>query len=133
MSVIVLYLSTFAIFIVVDFFGLSYIVKPVFERDIGPWLLDSFRVLPAFLFYAFYIAVLLWFISLPAMAEGKSLLWVFGNAALIGALGYGTYEFVNYATLTDWTPQMVVTDLVWGTFLTAGSAAGGVAIARAFA
>jgi len=130
MSLPILFIATFGIFLVIDFFGLSYLIKPAFERDIGPLLLDSFRLLPALIFYAFYVAVLLWFVSWPAIQEQKSLGWVFGNAAILGALGYGTYEFTNLATLRDWTPQMVATDLTWGIFLTAVSATAGVAIAR---
>lgn len=132
MTLIVLYLSTFVIFLGLDYLGLSYLIKPTFEKDIGPMLLDQFRVLPAFVFYAFYIAVVLWFVSLPALAENKDLLWVLGNAALIGALGYGTYEFTNLATLKDWTWAMVATDFTWGICLTATATTAGVWITRTF-
>ncbi|MGJ8616534.1 MAG: DUF2177 family protein [Sulfitobacter sp.] len=131
MTLIILYTATFAIFLGLDYLGLTYLIKPVFEKSIGGLLLDQFRVFPAFVFYAFYIAVLLWFVSLPALAQDKSLLWVFGSAVLIGALGYGTYEFTNLATLKDWTWAMVATDLTWGICLTAVSATGGVWVVRA--
>jgi len=131
MTLITLYIATFAIFMALDYVGLSYLIKPIFQKDIGGLLLEQFRIFPAFLFYAFYIAVLLWFVSMPALSENKSLLWVLGNAALIGALGYGTYEFTNLATLKDWTWAMVATDLTWGICLTAVSATGGVWITRA--
>mgnify|MGYP000132614020 CR=1 FL=1 len=130
MTLIVLYLVTFALFLGLDYFGLSYLIKPIFEKYIGGLLLGQFRVLPAFLFYAFYIAVVLWFVSWPAMTQDKSLLWVFGSAALIGAFGYGTYEFTNLATLKDWNWHMVVADLTWGACLTAVAATGGVWLAR---
>lgn len=131
MSLPILYLSTFAVFLVVDFLVLSYFMKPIFARDIGPLMLETFRVLPAFLFYAFLVGVVLWFVSWPGLVEGKSLWWVFGNAALLGAAAYGTYEFTNYAILKDWTTTLVVVDLTWGTVLTGGAAAAGVAITRA--
>lgn len=130
MTIIILYCVTYAIFLGLDFLGLNFLIKPVFARDIGPLLLDSFRLLPAFVFYAFYIAVLLYFVSMPGLAQDKSLLWVFFNGALIGALGYGTYEFTNLATLKDWTPQMVATDFSWGVVLTGVSATAGVWITR---
>jgi uncharacterized membrane protein len=130
MTLIILYVTTFVIFLGIDYLGLSYLIKPTFEKDIGPLLLDELRVVPAFVFYAFYIAVLLWFVSLPALAENKSLLWVFGSAALMGAFGYGTYEFTNLATLKDWTWTMVATDFTWGICLTAVAATGGVWVAR---
>ena len=130
MTAVALYLITFVIFLGLDYIGLSYIVKPVFTRNIGHLMQQDFRVLPAFAFYAFFMIVLLWFVSWPAMAEDKSLLWVAGNAALIGALGYGTYEFTNYAILKDWTWEMVWIDGLWGTALTAVSAALGVYVTR---
>jgi uncharacterized membrane protein len=46
-------------------------------------------------------------------------------------MAYGTFEFTNYAILKDWHIRMVVTDVLWGTVLTAVSAAGGVYITRA--
>ena len=130
MTLAILYVSTFVIFMALDYVGLSYIVKPVFEKDVGHLLLDQFRLGPAAIFYAFYIAVLLWFVSWPALVADKSLLWVLGNAALIGAMGYGTYEFTSLAVMKDWTWPMVLTDVTWGICLTAVSAVGGVWIAR---
>jgi len=132
MTLIILYVLTFAVFLGLDVLGLTYLVKPVFSRHIDPLLLDRFRMIPALAFYAFYIAVLLYFVSWPAVVQDKSLLWVFANAALIGALGYGTYEFTNLATLKGWTPQMVATDFSWGVVLTGVSATVGVWATRVF-
>ena len=131
MTLIVLYLATFVLFLALDYVGLSYIVKPVFDRDIGHLLREDLRLLPAFFFYAFMVGVVLWFVSWPAVSQDKTLLWVFANAALLGALGYGTYEFTSLAVMKGWTWQMVITDLTWGTLLTGTTAAGGVWIARA--
>ncbi|MBD3663180.1 DUF2177 family protein [Sulfitobacter aestuariivivens] len=130
MTLVILYIATFGIFLAIDFLGLSYIVKPVFDRHVGDLLLEDIRMVPAFAFYAFYAAVLLWFVSVPALSQDKSLLWVMGNAALFGAAAYGTYEFTSFAVMKDWSWEMVATDVTWGTFLTAVSAAGGVWLAR---
>lgn len=131
MTLVILYAVTFAIFMGLDYVGLSFLIKPTFEKDVGGLLLEDFRLVPAFVFYAFYVAVLLWFVSWPALTDGRGMFWVLGNAALIGALGYGTYEFTNYATLKDWTGTMVATDLTWGVVLTSVSATAGVWITRA--
>lgn len=131
MTLAILYVVTFAVFLGIDYLGLSYIIKPTFERDIGSLLAENPRIGPAAIFYAFYVGVLLWFVSWPALDGGKSLLWVFGSGVLIGAMAYGTYEFTNLATLKDWTWRMVATDFTWGSFLTGVSATAGVAVARA--
>ena len=130
MTIAILYVVTFVVFLGLDYLGLSYLIKPTFEKDIKGLLLDSPRMGPAVVFYAFYIFCVLWFVSWPAMQQNHSLLWVFGTAALIGAMGYGTYEFTNLATLKDWTWRMVATDFTWGTLLTGTSATIGVAVAR---
>jgi uncharacterized membrane protein len=131
MTLIVLYAVTFIVFLGIDYLGLTYLIKPTFQQYIGDLLSDSPRLGPAVIFYAFYVGVLLWFVSWPALEQGKSLAWVFGSGVLIGAMAYGTYEFTNLATLKDWTWRMVATDFTWGSLLTGVSAAAGVAVARA--
>ncbi len=128
MTLAILYISTGAIFLALDFIGITYIVRPVFDRHVGDLL--EFRPVPAAVFYLFYAGVLVWLVSLPALAGGSYGALVL-NAALFGAAAYGTYEFTNLATLKPWHWSMVATDLAWGTFLTTVSATGGVAITRA--
>ncbi|MDO5758299.1 MAG: DUF2177 family protein [Rhodobacterales bacterium] len=130
MTLIVLYVVTLIVFLGADFVGLSYLIKPTFQQQIGGIMAESPRMGPAVIFYAFYVGVLLWFVSWPALETGRSLLWVFGSGVLIGAMAYGTYEFTNLATLRDWTWRMVATDFIWGSVLTGVSATVGVAVSR---
>lgn len=130
MTLAILYFVTLAVFLGLDYLGLSYMVKPVFERHIPSLLLDSPRLGPAVVFYAFYVGCVLWFVSWPALMGDRSLLWVLGTAALLGAMAYGTYEFTNLATLKGWSWQMVALDLTWGAALTGVSATVGVVVAR---
>lgn len=130
MSYLVAYITSFIAFLAIDYVGLSYLIKPVFERQIGALMLDSPRLLPAGLFYAFLIFVVMWFVAWPALDQGKSLLWVFGSAALLGAAAYGTYEFTSFAVMRDWTWGMVALDLTWGTLVTGAVATIGVAVTR---
>ena len=130
MTLIVLYVVTLIVFLGADFVGLSYLIKPTFQQQIGGIMAESPRMGPAVILYAFYVGVLLWFVSWPALETGRSLLWVFGSGVLIGAMAYGTYEFTNLATLRDWTWRMVATDFIWGSVLTGVSATVGVAVSR---
>lgn len=129
---LIAYAATAVAFFGLDFFGLTYLIRPVFERDIGNMLLDQPKYGPAAVFYLFYVAGVVWFVVAPALTDGKPTYWVFLQAALLGALAYGTYEFTNLATLRGWTWRMVATDLTWGTLLTGVSATGGYLAARAF-
>ncbi len=128
MQLTTLYLSTAAVFLILDAIMLSVVMKPLFTRHIGPLMAEPIRYVPAGLFYAAYVAGLIYLVSLPALKTGAPILI---PAAIIGAMAYGTYEFTSYAIMRDWHWQMVATDVLWGTFLTALSAWAGVAITRA--
>ena len=129
MQLTILYISTAAIFLILDGIMLTLIMKPLFTRHIGPLMVEPIRYLPAGLFYAAYVAGLIYLVSWPALKTDTPILI---PAAIIGAMAYGTYEFTSYAILKDWHISMVATDVIWGTVLTAVSAWGGVTIAKAF-
>lgn len=129
MQIAALYASTLLIFLAIDLVGITQIIRPVFERHVGDLLADPFRMVPAAAFYAAYIAGLLYFVSLPALAEERPVKALIGGA-LLGLMCYGTYEFTNYATLRDWSMQQVVTDTLWGGFLTGFSAWAGLTVTR---
>jgi uncharacterized membrane protein len=128
MQLATLYLSTAVIFLLLDAIMLNFHMQPLFQRHIGALMAPEIRLGPAALFYLAYIAGLLYLVSWPALKTGAPL-WV--PAAIIGAMAYGTFEFTSYAILKDWHIRMVITDVVWGTVLTAVSAAGGVYVTRA--
>ena len=130
MQVAVLYATTVVIFLALDAVMLKLVMRPVFERHIGDWLLDDIRLGPAIVFYLFYIAGLLWLVTLPALRADLPLQALIAGAVL-GALAYGTYKFTNYATLKAWSPQMVALDVTWGAVLTGVSGWLGVMITRA--
>lgn len=128
MQIAVLFLSTAAVFLILDAIMLTFVMKPLFDRHIGALMLENIRLAPAAAFYLAYVAGLLYLVSVPALRTGAPVLL---PAAIIGAMAYGTYEFTSYAIMKDWHWQMVATDTIWGTLLTAVSAWSGVAITRA--
>ena len=130
MKISMLYLATAFIFFAVDFLGLRFILKPVFDRHIAHLFADPFRAVPALLFYLGYVAGMLGFVSVPALGSGDPLAALLGGIAL-GLLAYGTYEFTNYATLRDWSMEQVAIDTIWGGVLTGFSAWAGVMVVRA--
>ncbi len=127
MQLITLYLTTAAVFLILDAIMLTLVIKPLFTRHIGALLIEPIRYAPAIGFYLAYVAGLIYLISLPALKTGAPI-WL--PAAIIGAMAYGTYEFTSYAVMRDWHPSMVATDFLWGTFLTAFSAWAGVTLTR---
>lgn len=130
MTMPILYLATFAVFLILDAIMLSLVMKPLFTRHIAALMAEPVRLAPAALFYAGYVGGLVYLVGLPALKTGAPVLI---PALMIGAMAYGTYEFTSYAILRDWHWSMVLTDTVWGACLTAISAWAGVAITRAVA
>ena len=130
MQIAILYLITATVFLVLDAVMLKTVMKPLFEQHIGDWLLDEIRLRPAIIFYLFYVAGVLWFVSVSALRSEVSVNALIGGA-ILGAMAYGTYEFTNYATLRDWSLQMVAVDVTWGAVLTGFSAWVGVTLTRA--
>ena len=128
MQIATLYAATAAIFLVLDAIMLRFYMAPLFERYIGPMMLETIRITPAALFYLAYVAGLLYLVSVPALKAGAPVLV---PAAVLGFMAYGTFEFTNYAIMKGWSPRMVITDVAWGTVLTAVSAWGGLAVTKA--
>ena len=123
-----LYIATAAVFLILDAIMLTFVMKPLFTRHIGPLIAEPIRIAPAALFYLAYVAGLVYLVSLPAMKAGAPIIL---PALIIGLMAYGTYEFTSWSIMKDWHWQMVVTDVTWGGVLTALSAWAGVAITRA--
>ncbi len=121
-----LYLATLIPFLILDGIMITYVTKPLFDQHIG-YLMSNLRPAPAVAFYLLYIAGLIYLVSLPAIKSNSAILI---PAAVIGFMAYGTYEFTSYAIMKDWTFQMLATDLIWGTLLTATTTWIGVAVTR---
>ncbi len=112
------YLATLVVFIVVDLIWIAFVVIGMYEREIGQMLLDSPNGATAAVFYLGYIAGVLLLASVPAI-DKRSWKTAAINGAVLGAIAYGTYTVTNYTVLTGWTMTLVVTDIVWGAFITA--------------
>lgn len=125
-QIALLYVITAVVFLGLDMIGIRMLIRPIFDRHIGDLLASPLRLGPAAVFYLFYVAGLLWFVSAPALRDSAPLQALLGGA-ILGALCYGTYEFTNYATLGRWSAEQVIADTLWGTFLTGVSAWAGVA------
>lgn len=81
----------------------------------------TMRILPALLIYCLLPVA----VYLGAVKDATSLQDAAQKSALVGLVLYAFYDLTNYATLTGWTLEMTVVDILWGTFLcTVGGAAG---------
>lgn len=73
---------------------------------------------PIVLFYPIYAAAVLYFVVIPALKGGSSLLTVLLSGMLLGLAAYAAYDLTNQGTLRDWPLVVTVVDMAWGTILT---------------
>ena len=111
-----LYLMTAVVFFAIDMFWLGFAARDFYQVNLGRWLSPDVNWIAAGVFYAIYIAGLLFFAISPALAEGsvaKAILY----GALFGFFTYATYDLTNMATIADWPLKVVVVDILWGVIL----------------
>lgn len=130
MATAILYAVTAVTFLALDAIGLKFLIKPIFDRNVGHLIAEPLRLGPAAGFYLAYVVGLLWFVSVPALRNGNATEALI-NGALLGLLCYATYEMTNYATLADWSLEQVIADCLWGAVLTGFSAWFGVTVTKA--
>lgn len=112
------YVVAAVVFCLVDFIWLGTVAKQLYDDRLGGLLADKPNVGAAVLFYAIFVAGLVYFVVHPAVADGS---WVRALAAgaFFGFVTYATWDLTNLAVLRDFPVSIVPIDLAWGTVLAA--------------
>jgi len=131
MTWIVAAITAALVFGALDAVWLSWAGPNFYRPRLGDILADSFRMMPALVFYAAYIAAIVWFAVRPALSLGIGAATL--NGALLGAICYATYDLTNQATMRTWSTTVTVADIAWGAFATAVAAAAASFAAAKFA
>jgi uncharacterized membrane protein len=116
--ILLLYVLTVPVFFAIDIVWIGVVANGMYQREIGPLLLDSPRWAIAVAFYLLYIVGILALAVLPAHDSG-SLTEVLWKGALLGLVAYATYDLTNLATMKNWSVTVTVVDMIWGAVLTA--------------
>ena len=130
----VLFLSLFItsiLFIIVDLLWLSFSVKYFYKPQLGTLLNEKPVMWAAILFYLIYVVGLAIIILQPAIKQ-DSTTQAFFTGIVFGIVAYGTYNFTNMATIKNWSPYVVLVDVIWGGFLTGTSSALGIYLSKKF-
>ena len=131
MTWIVAAITAALVFGALDAVWLSWAGPNFYRPRLGDILADSFRMMPALVFYAAYIAAIVWFAVRPGLSLGIGAAAL--NGALLGEICYATYDLTNQATMRTWSTTVTVADIVWGAFATAVAAAAASFAAAKFA
>jgi uncharacterized membrane protein len=118
------YAGAFLTLLVCDAVWLGLIARSFYREQLGALMLPSPNLTVAALFYLFFTAAVVVLAVLPALSAGSITTGLL-HGAILGLAAYGTYDLTNLATLRNWPLTMSLIDMVWGTALTALTAAGG--------
>jgi uncharacterized membrane protein len=117
-NVIISYFLTLVVFLVVDMFWLGVVSKNLYRKYLGGFISEKVNWTAAIVFYLIFVVGISIFAIYPAVNKGSAL-----NAILMGALfglfTYATYDLTNLATMTNWPLNIVIIDILWGSFLSA--------------
>lgn len=116
------YVAVLLPFVVIDMIWLSRMAPRFYKPIMGDIALAGFQFAPAIAFYLMFPVGVVLFVLTPAL-KAQSLVTALIFGALFGLFTYGTYDLTNQATLRNWTWSLSLTDMAWGGFLTAISAA----------
>ena len=107
---------------VLDAVWLGVITKDLYRREMGNLMADSFRAVPAVLFYLLYpLAVVYLVLCNAPSGQTEALL----RSAVLGLAAYGAYNLTNLAIVRDWPVPLSMIDWTWGGVVTAlGGGAG---------
>jgi uncharacterized membrane protein len=111
-----LYTLTVPVFFIVDLIWLGLVAKGFYQKNLNSLLSPNVNWAAAIIFYLIFIAGILIFAVIPAVARDSlrhAILW----GALFGFFTYMTYELTNLALLKNWPFNIVIVDILWGVVL----------------
>ncbi len=112
-SKILLYLSTFGVFLLIDFGWIIFGANPLYQAEVGDILIEAFRIGPAFLAYIALVGGLFVFAINPAYKE-RNILKSIVSGALFGLFSYAIFALTNLAIIEVWTWKVALIDIAWG-------------------
>ena len=123
------YAAAAIVMVALDILWLGFVARGLYRDGLGPLMADKVNGVAAIAFYLLYILGLLIFAIGP---NGGDWLRATLYGALFGFFAYATYDLTNLATLRGFPLSLALTDMAWGTLLSAlASAAGALAMRSA--
>ena len=111
-----LYFIALPVFLIIDFLWLGLISRNFYQKQIGFLMKTNINWPAALIFYALFVAGLVFFVISPAYLKKDWIYALFGGA-FFGLITYATYDLTNLATLKNWPLTVTLVDLVWGMVL----------------
>jgi uncharacterized membrane protein len=110
------------VFLALDLVWLTLVAPGLYDHFLGDLLAESPNAVAAALFYAIFVAGLVYFVIAPAVVEG-SVRNALVRGAAFGFVTYATWDLTSLAVIEGFPVGIVPIDLAWGTFLAAAVSA----------
>lgn len=108
-------------FLVLDGIWLGLVARGFYKDQMGDLMSPNPSIAAATAFYLIFVFGLVWFSVSPALAS-ESWTTALVNGAVLGFVGYATYDLTNLAVMRGYPSTLAVVDLAWGTVLSAVAA-----------
>lgn len=108
---------------VLDAIWLGWVASDTYQTQMQGLLREEFITWPWVVFYLMYGCVTF----VLAIVPNREKPWFYASidGALLGLASYGAYNLTNYSIIEGFTLSIMLTDWVWGIFLTSASATAG--------
>lgn len=108
-----LYVLALPIFFAIDMVWLGLVAKTFYSDHIGFLMTKDVKWAAALIFYALFIAGLVFFVVTPALEKREWTHALFAGM-FFGLVTYATYDLTNLATIKSWPMIVTIVDLLWG-------------------
>ncbi len=125
----VAYFAAAISFLALDAVWLGVVAKDFYFSQLDGLIRDKPNVVAATVFYAGYIAGVVYFAVAPALPDG-GLSKAVSKGALAGLFAYGTYDLTNLAVLDGYPAAIAIVDISWGMIATASASGVGYLAAK---
>jgi uncharacterized membrane protein len=127
---LIAYGFTAVAFLIMDGIWLGLVARGFYKSQMGDLMSPNPSIAAAAAFYLIFVFGLVWFAVSPALASGS---WTTAlvNGAMLGLIGYATYDLTNLAVMRGYPTSLAFVDLAWGTVVSAAAATVGFYATRA--
>jgi uncharacterized membrane protein len=118
MKTIISFLAAGLTFSVLDYIWLAHVAKKFYLEKLAPLVTikDGSLVVNYAGAAVFYVLALV-ATYIFAVRGATSQMQAIYSGATLGFFMYAFYDMTNYATLKNWSLQLSIVDIIWGTFL----------------
>ena len=104
-------------FLIIDLTFINLVIVKIYKSNLPDFIEISFKATPAILFYFIFLIGLLYFSILPNKTYSISQALISGG--MYGLATYATYALTVFAVMNIFNWNIVISDIMWGIFLSA--------------